>query len=139
VNFRRFYHSPVVALPEDEVFSAIGEEGFTRLVAAFYRRVPADDVLGPMYPADDWAGAEQRLRDFLIFRFGGSKKYLAYRGHPRLGMRHRPFPIGRRARDRWLSLMEAAMAETQVPVPAAAALRAFFQHVATFLVNRPEE
>lgn len=127
------------ALPEDEVFPAIGEEGFARLVAAFYRRVPADDVLGPMYPADDWAGAEQRLRDFLIFRFGGSKRYLDYRGHPRLGMRHRPFPIGRRARDRWLSLMDAAMAEAQLPEPAAATLRAFFQQVATFLVNRSEE
>ena len=29
----------------------VGTEGFTRLVAAFYRQVPQDDLLGPMYPA----------------------------------------------------------------------------------------
>ncbi len=53
------------------VYSMIGAEGFTRLVAAFYRQVPQDDLLGPMYPATDLPGAEQRLRDFLIGRFGG--------------------------------------------------------------------
>jgi truncated hemoglobin YjbI len=58
---------------EVEVYSVIGAGGFTRLVAAFYRLVPQDDVLGPMYPAQDLSGAEQRLRDFLIGRFGGRR------------------------------------------------------------------
>src|SRR5580658_6455967 len=58
-----------------------------------YRQVPADDVLGPIYPAHDLPGAEQRLRDFLIFRFGGPATYLEQRGHPRLRMRHAPFSI----------------------------------------------
>jgi hemoglobin len=58
-------------MPELEVYSMIGAEGFTRLVAAFYRQVPQDDLLGPVYPAQDLSGAEQRLRDFLIGRFGG--------------------------------------------------------------------
>jgi len=39
-------------ISEGEIYKQIGEEGFERLVAAFYRQVPADDVLGPMYPAD---------------------------------------------------------------------------------------
>jgi truncated hemoglobin YjbI len=55
---------------ELEVYSTIGAEGFARLVAAFYRQVPQDDLLGPMYPANDLPVAEQRLRDFLIGRFG---------------------------------------------------------------------
>jgi hypothetical protein len=38
-------------MQELEVYSMIGAEGFTRLVAAFYRQVPQDDLLGPMYPA----------------------------------------------------------------------------------------
>ena len=38
------------------------EEGFARLVRAFYVQVPGDEVLGPMYPAHDLAGAEERLR-----------------------------------------------------------------------------
>ena len=41
-----------------EVYDLVGEEGFERLIAAFYRQVPGDDVLGPMYPAADMAGAE---------------------------------------------------------------------------------
>ena len=58
-------------MQELEVYSMIGAEGFTCLVAAFYRQVPQDELLGPMYPAKDLPGAEQRLRDFLIGRFGG--------------------------------------------------------------------
>ena len=57
-------------MQELEVYSMIGTEGFKRLVAAFYRQVPQDDLLGPMYPKTDLVGAEQRLRDFLIGRFG---------------------------------------------------------------------
>jgi len=59
-------------MQELEVYSMIGREGFTRLVAAFYRQVPQDDILGPMYPAKDLPGAEP-LRDFLIGRFGGRR------------------------------------------------------------------
>jgi hemoglobin len=70
------------------LYSIIGEEGFTRLVAAFYRRVPQDDILGKMYPEEDPAGAEQRLRGFLIYRFGGPQHYIEERGHPRLRARH---------------------------------------------------
>jgi hypothetical protein len=61
-----------MGMPELEIHSMIGAEGFARLVAAFYRQVPQDDLLGPMYPASDLPGAEQRLRDFLIGRFGGN-------------------------------------------------------------------
>src|SRR6476659_8139676 len=80
-------------LLDTQVFSLIGEEGFARLVAAFYRRVPADDVLGPLYPPADLAGAERRLRDFLVMRFGGPDRYAQTRGHPRLRMRHGRFLI----------------------------------------------
>jgi hemoglobin len=121
---------------ETEVFAAVGEVGFTRLVAAFYRQVPADDVLGPMYPAEDLAGAEQRLRDYLIYRFGGPPKYIEERGHPRLRGRHMPFAITQGARDRWMQLMDNAFAEAALPPEAAATLRAFFDHMATFMINR---
>lgn len=119
-----------------DIYAAIGEEGFGRLVAAFYRQVPLDDVLGPMYPADDLAGAEERLRDFLIGRFGGPQRYIERRGHPRLRARHMPFAIDSRARERWLELMDRALAETKLPANADAALRAFFDVVATMMINR---
>jgi hemoglobin len=123
-------------LDDQEIYSIIGEEGFTRLVRAFYQQVPADDVLGPMYPRHDLAGAEERLRDFLIFRFGGPQRYLEQRGHPRLRMRHNPFPIDQAARDRWMKLMDAALVQAELPAEVAEVLRPFFDSVATFMMNR---
>jgi hemoglobin len=123
---------------DNEIYSAIGEDGFERLVAAFYRRIPQDDILGPMYAEDDdLGGAEERLRDFLIYRFGGPPRYIEERGHPRLRMRHIRFPIGQAARDRWLELMSAALVEANFPVEIEVKLRAFFDSTATFLINRP--
>lgn len=118
------------------VYGRIGEDGFDRLVAAFYRQVRLDDVVGPMYPPGDWAGAQQRLRDFLVMRFGGPGRYLERRGHPRLRARHVPFPIDRQARDRWVQMMDAAIDEAKLPDDAAWTLRVFFDQAGTFLINR---
>jgi hemoglobin len=125
-------------LDDQEIYALIGEEGFRRLVGAFYRQVPGDDILGAMYPPHDLAGAEMRLREFLVFRFGGPRRYIEQRGHPRLRMRHVPFPIGQAARDRWMKLMNAALAEAALPDEADAILREFFESTATFMMNRPE-
>ena len=122
---------------ENEIYAAIGEEGFVRLVAAFYRQVPDDPVLGPMYPAHDLAGAEKRLRDFLIYRFGGPPLYIEQRGHPRLRMRHAPFCVNQTAREHWLSLMMTALEEAALPAEAKQTLAAFFSSTATFLINHP--
>lgn len=119
-------------------FEVIGEEGFTRLVQAFYAQVPTDDILGPMYPAHDLAGAEERLRAFLLFRFGGPETYVEQRGHPRLRLRHAPFPLDARAAERWLSLMDRALKETALPEPVDAELRKFFRDTAYFLINKGE-
>ena len=124
-------------MEEQHVYSAIGEEGFNRLIDAFYRQVPTDDVLGPMYPAEDLEGAKQRLRDFLIFRFGGPQTYIEQRGHPRLRIRHAPFAIGQTARDRWLVLMTHALGEAALPDEPRQILQSFFESTTTFLKNRP--
>ncbi|MFP4323233.1 MAG: globin [Anaerolineales bacterium] len=121
------------------IYERIGAEGFRQLVAAFYRQVPEDDILGPMYPADDLPGAEARLRDFLIFRFGGPQHYIQQRGHPRLRMRHAPFVITPAGRDRWLALMETALAEVAFPPEVESELRAFFEQGAAFMVNAPDQ
>lgn len=123
-------------MDDGEVYGSIGEDGFTRLVRAFYAQVPGDDILGPMYPPEDLAGAEQRLRDFLIGRFGGPPRYIEQRGHPRLRMRHAPFAIDRNAARRWLELMDNALRETALPAPVEATLRPFFAQVAAMMVNR---
>lgn len=125
-------------MPREEttVYDLIGEDGFRRLLAAFYRQVPADDILGPMYPPDDLPGAEARLRDFLVFRFGGPGRYLETRGHPRLRMRHAPFAIDRAARDRWVHLMDRALDAVDLPAEAADRLREYFHDGATFMINQ---
>ena len=125
-------------MQELDVYSVIGAEGFTRLVAAFYRQVPQDDLLGPMYPTHDLSGAEQRLRDFLIGRFGGPQTYIEQRGHPRLRARHSPFSINQTARDRWMRLMDNALGEASLPGEAEQVLRKFFNDMSTFMINRLE-
>jgi hemoglobin len=125
-------------MQEADVFAEIGEQGIARVVAAFYRRVPQDDVLGPMYPPGDLAGAEARLRDFLIYRFGGPVRYLEQRGHPRLRARHAPFLINQTARDRWMQLMGEAIAEAALPAEVEDAMRMFLDGMSTFLINRTD-
>ena len=117
----------------------LGEEPIRSMVAAFYRRVRQDDLIGPMYPESDWGGAEKRLADFLVYRLGGSPVYLEERGHPRLRARHFPFSIGRAERDRWLQLMGEAMNETSLSAEAAAIMTPFFAQIADMMRNRAEE
>lgn len=123
---------------EADVMKSCGEDGIRRMVTAFYRLMRTDDLLGPMYPQDDWQGSEQRLADFLLFRIGGVPRYLETRGHPRLRMRHVTFKIGVAERDRWLQLMTTAMEETAVPAAAREFLDPFFAQVADFMRNQAD-
>ena len=92
------------------LYDRVGEEFFTRLVDAFYDGVAGDSLLAPMYPDyPDLGPARERLRLFLIQYWGGPHTYLEQRGHPRLRMRHMPFTVGERERDRWLVHMAAAV------------------------------
>jgi hemoglobin len=123
-------------LDDAEVYRIIGEDGFARLVHAFYAQVPLDPILGAMYPKHDLAGAERRLRDFLVGRFGGPPRYIEQRGHPRLRMRHMPFRLDEAARNRWVALMDNALDQTALPAEVTVLLREFFAATATFLRNQ---
>ena len=127
------------AVDDSQIYARVGEEGFGRLVSAFYRQIPEDDILGPMYPPEDLEGAEQRLRDFLVGRFGGPMRYMEQRGHPRLRMRHAPFAIDIAARNRWVELMTRAVEEAQLPRDVELVLRPFFEGVATMMINRGDK
>jgi hemoglobin len=123
-------------IDEGDVYRLIGENGFARLVHAFYAQVPSDPILGAMYPTHDLAGAEQRLRDFLVGRFGGPPRYVEQRGHPRLRQRHMPFRLDEAARDRWVALMNNALEQAALPAEVTTLLREFFAETATFLRNQ---
>ncbi len=120
----------------ETVYDIIGEAGFERLVRGFYAHVPTDEILGPMYPPEDFEGAERRLRDFLVGRFGGPQRYIEERGHPKLRMRHAPFPIDEAARMRWLTLMDRSLTQAAFPEQVTMLLRGFFFDTSGFLVNR---
>jgi hemoglobin len=123
-------------LTEGQIYDAIGSDGIARLVHAFYQQIPQDDVLGPMYPPQDLLGAEERLRLFLLFRFGGPQDYLQRRGHPMLRGRHAPFSINQTARDRWVQLMDNALEQCRFSLQVSTVIRSFLAHVATFLINQ---
>ena len=125
-------------MEEADIYSIIGEEGFARLVAAFYRQVPDDDLLGAMYPEEERKAAEQRLRGFLVYRFGGPSTYIEERGHPRLRARHLPFRINQAARDRWMQLMNKAFVAAALPIEVEKHLRAFFEQMSTFMINQAD-
>ncbi|MYG04361.1 MAG: globin, partial [Acidobacteriia bacterium] len=91
-----------------------------------------------MYPEGQTEQARVRLRDFLVGRFGGPQRYIEMRGHPRLRMRHMPFPIDINARNRWVELMTEALDEVGFPIAVAELLRRYFADTATFMINRAE-
>src|SRR4051812_11158118 len=111
---------------DNAVYMQLGDAGFEKLVAAFYRRVSADPLLRPLYPEPDLAAAEWRLRMFLIQYFGGPTTYSAERGHPRLRMRHAPFAIGQAERDAWMTAMLGAMDDAEISEPAYSEMRTYF-------------
>ena len=88
-----------------------GHEFFDLLIGRFYAGVAADPTLRPMYPEADLGPAAERLQLFLEQYWGGPTTYSQERGHPRLRMRHAPFPVDADAHDAWLRHMRAALDE----------------------------
>ena len=115
-----------------------GEETFARLVAAFYAGVADDPLLRPLYPDEDLGPAQERLRMFLVQYWGGPRDYSDQRGHPRLRMRHAPFPIGPNERDAWLRHMRDAVDSLALPQPQEQELWAYLYQSAFALINRME-
>jgi hemoglobin len=113
-----------------------GTPFFEALVGRFYAAVATDPILRPIYPEADLAGAERRLRLFLIQYWGGPATYDDERGHPRLRMRHFPFAIGPIERDRWLVHMRAALEALGPPDDVAAELERYFATAAEAMRNR---
>jgi hemoglobin len=126
------------SLPSARTFYAEigGEPTFRALVARFYAGVREDPILRPMYPADDWDGAETRLRMFLEQYWGGPRTYSDNRGHPRLRMRHAPFAVDEKARDAWLSHMRAAVDSLELSAEQDATLWGYLEMAARSMQNR---
>ena len=98
--------------PPPSVYEAVGGRPyFERLIDVFYSGVESDELLRPMYP-DDLTESRRNMVDFLGQYWGGPTAYSDRKGHPRLRMRHAPFPVDEAARTAWLSHMNDAIEAT---------------------------
>lgn len=122
------------------IFEAVGGlPWFVALVERFYVGVADDPVLRPMYPAD-LTESITHTAGFLAQYFGGGWAYYSEeRGHPRLRMRHAPFPIDQEARDHWLGHMLDAVRTGGLPADIEATMVAYFERASQFMVNQEPE
>jgi hemoglobin len=94
-----------------------------------------------LHACDERGAVSRATRDrfalFLAGWLGGPQEYMAQHGHPRLRMRHAPFPVDERMRDAWLRSMSAALDELQIRGTLRQFLDARFAQVADFLRNTP--
>ncbi|MGP9682525.1 globin [Brachybacterium sp. AOP3-A1-3] len=112
-----------------------GHPTFEALIDRFYEGVAEDPLLRPMYPEEDLTGAKDRFRTFLEQYWGGPKTYGEQRGHPRLRMRHAPFPVSPSARDAWLRHMRDAIDSLDLPPLHADTLWDYMDRAAHSMVN----
>jgi len=86
------------------------------IIDSFYRRMdtlPEAEKIRALHPPD-LSDTKVVLKKYLAEWLGGPRIYSQERGHPRLRMRHLPFPIGAAERDAWMLCMRGAM-EDMVP------------------------
>lgn len=115
----------------------IGEaEGTRALVEAFYDNIrDTSPLLKDMHPEDD-TDSREKLFMFLSGWLGGPALYIQTHGHPRLRMRHAPFPIDQHAADEWIRCMTDAIDQRGISDPLRAFLLERFTHTAKFMINK---
>ncbi len=121
------------------VYDVVGGEGFfVELVDTFYDRVASDPLLKEIYP-EDLTESRRTTAGFLSQYWGGPPDYSNERGHPRLRMRHAPFRIGQKERDRWLTHMLAALETTLAirsnPPEVSVLMTNYFKSGSTAMIN----
>jgi hemoglobin len=89
--------------------TGIDEAMIDRLVRAFYDRVRADSVLGPIFAEriEDWDPHLERM-----CAFWSSVALMSGRYHGQPMEKHLPLPVDARHFDRWLELFEETARET---------------------------
>ena len=113
-----------------------GHQFFVDLVEDFYSAVEADAELIAVYPKPhDPIATRERLRLFLEQYWGGPTTYSDTRGHPRLRMRHLPFPVDDNAMLRWLRAMRHALDQRELESTLDEELWAYFAMAAPAMRN----
>lgn len=115
-----------------------GEVGVHRLVNRFYDlmdELPETWELRKLHP-QDLQGSREKLFKFLSGWLGGPSLYIEEYGHPRLRMRHMPFPVDTRMRDQWLMCMNMALDEQVEDELLKMQLKSSFANTADHMRNR---
>ena len=127
-------------MSEPTFYEAIGGHDTIKLIVdTFYDGVETDEVLRPLYPEEDLGPANVRFRMFLEQYWGGPTTYSERRGHPRLRMRHAPYPVTPKAKEHWLRHFRAALDEVALPAEQDAQFWDYVTHAAQFMVNSFDE
>lgn len=117
-----------------------GETGLRSLVNRFYDIMNSSPEAAKIrsFHARSLKQSREKLFMFLSGWSGGPQLYVQRFGHPRLRMRHFPFPIGTAERDQWLWCMNRALDESQLDPRAVEFLKTRFAEVADFMRNQME-
>jgi hemoglobin len=124
--------------PDETPFSRFEDESAVRaLVDAFYDHMDQDSAFAGIRGLHPEAldTSRDKLFKFLCGWLGGPQHYVQEYGHPRLRMRHAPFPIGESERDQWLLCMGRAMDDCSIDGGLRTFLDQRFAHVANFMRN----
>jgi hemoglobin len=116
-----------------------GADAVDRLSDAFYDVIEEESiVLRAMLPAST-KNTRKKFAMYLSGWLGGPPLYEETWGHPRLRMRHLPFPIGALEAEEWMRCMRLAMARAQVDEPLRTFLDERFGQLALHMRNQPAD
>ena len=117
-----------------------GETGLRSLVNRFYDLMDSSPEAAKIrdFHPKSLKQSREKLFMFLSGWSGGPQLYVERFGHPRLRMRHFPFPIGSVERDQWLWCMNKALEESQLEPRLVEYLTARFAAVADAMRNLAE-
>jgi hemoglobin len=103
---------------EPTPYDALGGDLVIRSIVDRFYDIIDDDAptLRAMLPKDD-SVSRDKLHAYLVEWTGGPALYTPTRGHPRMRMRHLPFPIGEDEVVTWLACMSRALDDTAVTGP----------------------
>ena len=138
----RIYYNPVMDNSGSSIYEMLGgETGLRSLVDRFYDIMDSSPEVERIrsFHAKSLKQSREKLFLFLSGWYGGPQLYVERFGHPRLRMRHMPFPIGSAERDQWLWCMNKALDESGLDSSLVELLRKRIAELADFMRNKPED
>lgn len=123
------------ATPYEEIGGADAVSG---LADAFYDVIEEESaVLRAMLPPNT-TNTRRKFAMYLSGWLGGPPLYEEKWGHPRLRMRHIPFPIGTSEAEEWMRCMRLAMNRTDIGEPLRTFLDERFAQLALHMRNKAD-